>query len=186
MIAFCGFVAEGAVNSWSAVYLADVTGATPALASLGYFAFSTTMIAIRLVADRVVARTGAVRFARVATAVAVLGFAVVLFAPWPIAVVLGFAVVGLGVAGIVPIAWSVASRKQADKPGQAVAAVAACGYLGFLVEPVLVGALATRVGLHWALSSAVVVTLGIFALAPSLREASRRSPSADGVPGAAV
>ncbi|MDT7796672.1 MAG: hypothetical protein QOI78_105 [Actinomycetota bacterium] len=186
VIAFCGFVTEGAVNSWSAVYLADVTGAAPALASLGYFAFSTTMIAIRLVADRIVARTGAVRFARVATAVAVLGFAVVLLAPWPVAVVLGFAVVGLGVAGIVPIAWSVASRKQADKPGQAVAAVAACGYLGFLVEPVLVGALATRIGLHWALSSAVVVTLGIFLLAPSLREASRRSPSADEVPGAAV
>ncbi|MEU0789185.1 MFS transporter [Amycolatopsis sp. NPDC005961] len=169
VIAFCGFVAEGAVNSWSAVYLADVTGATPALASLGYFAFSGTMIAVRLVADRVVARTGAVRFVRVATTVAVLGFAVVLFAPWPVAVVSGFAVVGLGVAGIVPIAWSVASRKQADAPGRAVAAVAACGYLGFLVEPVLVGALATRIGLHWALSSAVVVTFGILFLAPSLR-----------------
>ncbi|QKV75630.1 MFS transporter [Amycolatopsis sp. Hca4] len=169
VIAFCGFVAEGAVNSWSAVYLADVTGATPALASLGYFAFSATMIAVRLVADRVVARTGAVRFVRVAATVAVLGFAVVLAAPWPVAVVSGFAVVGLGVAGIVPIAWSVASRKQADAPGRAVAAVAACGYLGFLVEPVLVGALATRVGLHWALSSAVAVTMGIVFLAPSLR-----------------
>ncbi|MGW5744883.1 MFS transporter [Amycolatopsis sp. NPDC003861] len=170
VIAFCGFVAEGAVNSWSAVYLADVTGATPALASLGYFAFSGTMIAVRLVADRVVARTGPVRFVRVAAAIAVLGFAVVLAAPWPIAVVFGFAVVGLGVAGIVPIAWSVASRKQADAPGRAVAAVAACGYVGFLVEPALVGALATSVGLHWALSSAVAVTLGIVFLAPSLRE----------------
>ncbi|MDQ7802553.1 MFS transporter [Amycolatopsis sp. A133] len=169
VIAFCGFVAEGAVNSWSAVYLADVTGATPALASLGYFAFSGTMIAVRLVADRVVARTGAVPFVRVAAVVAVLGFAVVLVAPWPVAGVLGFAVVGLGVAGIVPIAWSVASRKQPDAPGRAVAAVAACGYLGFLVEPVLVGALATRVGLHWALSSAAVVTFGILFLAPSLR-----------------
>ncbi|MDS0138275.1 MULTISPECIES: MFS transporter [unclassified Amycolatopsis] len=170
VIAFCGFVAEGAVNSWSAVYLADVTGATPALASLGYFAFSGTMIAVRLIADRVVARTGPVRFVRVAAAIAVLGFAVVLAAPWPIAVVSGFAVVGLGVAGIVPIAWSVASRKQADAPARAVAAVAACGYVGFLVEPALVGALATSVGLHWALSSAVAVTLGIVFLAPSLRE----------------
>ncbi|MBE1497977.1 MFS family permease [Amycolatopsis lexingtonensis] len=174
VIAFCGFVAEGAVNSWSAVYLADVTGATPALASLGYFAFSATMIAVRLVADRVVARTGPVAFVRVAAAVAVLGFAVVLAVPWPVMGVLGFAVVGLGVAGIVPIAWSAASRKQADAPGRAVAAVAACGYLGFLVEPVLVGALATRVGLHWALSSAVVVTFGIVFLAPSLRVRSRQ------------
>ena len=72
--------------------------------------------------------------------------------------------VGLGVAGIVPIAWSVASRKQADAPGRAVAAVAACGYLGFLV-----GALATWIGLHWALSSAVAVTFAIVFLAPSLR-----------------
>jgi MFS family permease len=110
-----------------------------------------------------------VRFVRVATIVAVLGFAVVLAAPWSAAGVFGFAVAGLGVAGIVPIAWSVASRKQADAPGRAVAAVAACGYLGFLVEPVLVGALATRVGLHWALSSAAVATFGILFLAPSLR-----------------
>ncbi|NBH02038.1 MFS transporter, partial [Amycolatopsis sp. SID8362] len=130
--------------------------------------------AVRLVADRVVARTGPVAFVRVAAAVAVLGFAVVLAVPWPVVGVLGFAVVGLGVAGIVPIAWSAASRKQADAPGRAVAAVAACGYLGFLVEPVLVGALATRVGLHWALSSAVVVTFGIVFLAPSLRVRSRQ------------
>jgi hypothetical protein len=41
--------------------------------------------------------------------------------------------------------------------------------VGFLVEPVPVGALATRIGLHWALSSAVVVTFGILFLAPSLR-----------------
>ena len=170
-IAFCGFVAEGAVNSWSAVYLADVTDATPAVASLGYFAFSTTMIAVRLIADRVVARTGRAKFVRGATAVAVLGFAAVLLAPGPPVAVAGFAVVGLGVAGIVPVAWSVASRKQPDAPGQAVAAVAACGYLGFLVEPALVGAVAARAGLHWALVPAVVVTAAIVPLAPALRTA---------------
>jgi MFS family permease len=169
VIAFCGFVAEGAVNSWSAVYLTGVTAASPALASLGYFAFSGTMIAVRLTADRIVHRIGAVRFARIATAVAVLGFVVALAVPVPAAGILGFAVAGLGVAGIVPIAWSVASRKQPGSPGQAVAAVAACGYLGFLVEPVIVGALASGLGLRWALTSAVVVTAGIAVLAPALR-----------------
>jgi len=169
VIAFCGFVAEGAVNSWSAVYLTDVTAATPALASLGYFAFSVTMIAVRLIADRIVLRLGAVRFVRTATAMTVAGFALVFFAPGPFAGILGFAVVGLGVAGIVPVAWSAASRKQADSPGQAVAAVAACGYAGFLVEPALIGALATRIGLHWAMASAIVVALSLFALAPALQ-----------------
>ncbi|SDY16766.1 Predicted arabinose efflux permease, MFS family [Amycolatopsis xylanica] len=169
VIAFCGFVAEGAVNSWSAVYLTDVTGAVPALASLGYFAFSITMIAVRLVADRLVMRFGTVRFIQAVTVVAVLGFALVLLAASPIVTIIGFAVVGLGVAGIVPIAWSVASKKQPDSPGQAVAAVAACGYLGFLVEPVIVGALANGIGLHWALGSAVVLTACVFFLAPAMR-----------------
>ena len=169
VIAFCGFVAEGAVNSWSAVYLTDVTTASASLASLGYFAFSGTMIVVRLAADRIVQRVGAVRFAQVATAVAVLGFAVVLALPMPWAGIAGFAIIGIGVAGIVPIAWSSAARKQADAPGQAVAAVAACGYLGFLVEPVIVGALASGLGLRWALGSAVVLTAAIFVLAPALR-----------------
>ncbi|HET6499849.1 MAG TPA: MFS transporter [Amycolatopsis sp.] len=168
-IAFGGFVAEGAVNSWSAVYLTDVTAAPPALASLGYFAFSVTMIAVRLVADRIVRRTGPVLFIQVVTAVAVGGFALVIAVPVAVLGLLGFAVVGLGVAGIVPIAWSVASRRQPGSPGQAVAAVAACGYLGFLLEPALIGALAGGIGLRWALGSAAVVAAGVFFLAPAMR-----------------
>lgn len=174
VIAFCGFVAEGAVNSWSAVYLADVTAASAALASLGYFAFSGTMVAVRLAADRIVERVGPVRFMRAAAAVAVLGFAVVLAIPAPYAGIAGFAVVGAGVAGIVPVAWSAASRAQPDSPGRAVAAVAACGYVGFLVEPALIGALAHVVGLHWALASAVAVSAAVAALAPALRAPARR------------
>lgn len=169
VIAFCGFVAEGAVNSWSAVYLTDVTGAVPSVASLGYFAVSVTMIAVRLVADRLVERVGAVLFIQAVTAVAVLGFVVVLAVPVPLVAVLGFAVVGLGTAGIVPIAWSVASRKQPESPGRAVAAVAGCGYLGFLVEPVLVGGLADGIGLHWALASAAVLAACVFFVAPATR-----------------
>jgi MFS family permease len=176
VIAFCGFVAEGAVNSWSAVYLTDVAAATPAVASLGYFAFSLTMIAVRLVADRIVTRVGAVSFVRVATLVAGLGFGLVLLAPsWAL---LGFAVIGLGIAGIVPIAWSVASRKQADAPAQAVAAVAACGYVGFLVEPAVIGSLADRVGLHWAFASPLVAVVAMGALARAFRVAPHATMSA--------
>ena len=169
IIAFCGFLAEGTVNSWSAVYLSDVTAAPAALASLGYFAFSITMIAVRLVADRIVLRIGTVLFIQVVTAVTVLGFALVFAAPVPVVAIIGFAVVGLGVAGIVPIAWSVAGRKQPESPGRAIAAVAACGYLGFLVEPVFVGALTKLVGLQWAIAGAGVLTLAVFFLAPALR-----------------
>jgi MFS family permease len=169
VIAFCGFVAEGTVNDWSAVYLSDVTEASAAFASLGYFAFSITMIGVRLKTDRLVVRVGTVLFIRVATLVTVLGLAVLIAVPVPAVALIGFAVLGLGVGGIVPLAWSVASRKQAHAPGQAIAAVAACGYLGFLTGPVLIGALTGWIGLRLALLGVVLLTAAIYWLAPSMR-----------------
>ncbi|WIX81297.1 MFS transporter [Amycolatopsis carbonis] len=171
VIAFCGFVAEGTVNDWSAVYLRDVTVASAALASLGYFAFSITMIAVRVVADRLVARFGVVPFMRVATLVTVVGFVLVVAVPVPGFAVAGFAVVGLGVSGMVPLAWSAAGRKQTAAPGRAIAAVAACGYFGFLVGPVLIGALAGGIGLHWALGVVGALVVSVYFLAPTMRAA---------------
>jgi MFS family permease len=80
-------------------------------------------------------------------------------------------VVGLGAAAIVPVAWSVAAQKEPDAPGRAIAAVATCGYLGFLVGPVLVGALASAVGLAGAVAVAGATALVVFLLAPALRVA---------------
>lgn len=169
VIAFCGFVAEGTVNDWSAVYLTNVTAAAPAVASLGYFAFSITMIAVRLVADRLAARFTVTRFVRVAALVAAAGFAVALLVATPAVGVFGFGVVGLGVSAIVPLAWSAAGRVQPGSPGRAIAAVATCGYLGFLVGPMLIGGLAGAFGLRLALIAAVLVTLPVYYLAPRMR-----------------
>jgi hypothetical protein len=69
-IAFCGFIAEGTVNDWSAVYLTSSSGASAALASLGYFAFSVAMVGVRLVADRLAARVGVDRLVRAASLIA--------------------------------------------------------------------------------------------------------------------
>ncbi|MEV4599297.1 MFS transporter [Amycolatopsis sp. NPDC049253] len=171
VIAFCGFVAEGTVNDWSAVYLRDVTAASAALASLGYFAFSITMIAVRVVADRLVERFGVVPFMRVATLVTLAGFLLVVAVPVPGFAVAGFAVVGLGVSGMVPLAWSAAGRKQPFAPGRAIAAVAACGYFGFLVGPVLIGALAGGIGLHWTLGVVGALVVSVYFLAPTMRAA---------------
>jgi predicted MFS family arabinose efflux permease len=168
VIAFCGFVAEGTVNDWSAVYLSSSAGAPPAVASLGYFAFSVAMIGVRLVADRLVTRIGAARLTRLAAAVAVAGYLLVIAVPDPAAGVAGFAVIGLGVAAIVPLAWSAAGRRQPEAPGRAIAGVATLGYLGFLLGPVLIGGLAGLAGLRLALTAAAAVTGAAWFLAPAL------------------
>lgn len=167
-IAFCGFLAEGTVNDWSAVLLTG-EGASAQVASLGYFAFSMAMITIRLVADRLSERIDVTRCARIATLLTLAGFGLVTTVPAPAAGVLGFALIGLGVSPIVPLAWSAASRKQPESPGRALATVATCGYLGFLAGPVLVGGLATQTGLPLAVAVAGATVTIVYLLAPTLR-----------------
>jgi MFS family permease len=169
VIAFCGFVAEGTVNDWSAVLLARTTAAPDAVASLGYFAFSISMIAVRLVADRASARFGAVRLTRISAGTTLVGFALAGTTSSPVVGVIAFAVVGVGVSAIVPLAWSSAAAGQPGSPGRAIAAVATCGYLGFLVGPVLVGAIATAIGLAPAVLAAGSLAIVVLVLAPALR-----------------
>ncbi|RZT87786.1 putative MFS family arabinose efflux permease [Pseudonocardia sediminis] len=169
VIAFCGFVAEGTVNDWSALLLTTSTGAAQSVASLGYFAFSLSMIAVRLVADRAAGRFGAVAVTRVSAALTVAGFVLATTTGSAVVGVAAFAVVGLGVSAIVPLAWSSAAQKEPAAPGRAIAAVATCGYLGFLVGPVLVGALAGAIGLAPAVLVAGLLALVVVLSAPSLR-----------------
>jgi MFS family permease len=177
IIAFCGFVAEGTVNDWSAVYLNHTDAASAAVASLGYFAFSIAMIVVRLVADRIGERIGVTRLLRAAVLVAVSGFALVMAVTRPAAGIVGFGIVGLGVAAIVPLAWSAAGRRQPGSPGPAISAVATLGYLGFLLGPVLIGGLASLIGLRLALAGAVAVTLVIYLLAPALSAPAASGPA---------
>ncbi|MCH6167286.1 MFS transporter [Pseudonocardia alaniniphila] len=168
-IAFAGFLAEGTVNDWGAVFLTSVSGASEAVGSLGYVAFSIAMIAVRLTVDRLTGRIGVVTSMRVAAVVTVAGFALVAAIPVPTFGILGFVVIGLGVAAIVPLAWSSAARRQPENPGQAIAAVATCGYIGFLIGPVLVGPLAETIGYRSALACVGLLIITVYFLAPTVR-----------------
>lgn len=175
-IAFCGFLAEGTVNDWGAVHLEASTGAGAAVASLGFVAFSAAMVAVRLVADRLVAATGAPRVLRGSCVVAGTGFAVTLAAPTPAVGIAGLALVGLGLAAVVPLAFSAAGARDPAAASRAIAGVATCGYLGFLVGPVLVGVVADAAGYRAAL---VLPALGLVAaalLASALVVTPARSP----------
>lgn len=175
VIAFCGFLAEGTVNDWGAVHLERSTGAGAAVASLGFVAFSAAMIVVRLGADRVVAAAGAPRVLRWSCGLAGAGFVLVVAAPTPVVGIAGLAVVGLGLAAIVPLAWSAAGARDPATASRAIAGVATCGYLGFLVGPVLVGAVADAAGYRPALALPALGLVVAAVLAPALLP--RRAPA---------
>jgi fucose permease len=148
-LAFCGLIAEGAMGDWSAVYLHDVLGSSPALASAGFAACSLAMAAGRFTGDRLVGRYGAEGVLRMSSAVAAIGLAAALVVGTPASGVLGFGLVGLGIANVIPILFSAAGRIPGTEAGVALAAVATTGYFGFLVGPPLIGWWRTSRGCGW-------------------------------------
>jgi hypothetical protein len=155
-IAFCSFFAEGAAADWSAVYLHDRAGAGAALAAAAFAGFSIAMAAARLAGDRIVASVGPVALARRAGLTAAAGLGLALAVPAPGAGIAGFALMGAGLAPIVPLVLSAAG---AAAPGveEALSRVLLIAYSGSIVGPAAIGFAAGRVELR----AALLIPLGL-------------------------
>ena len=88
----------------------------------------------------------------------------------PALVVGGFVLVGLALAAVAPLAFSVAGDLAPTRAGSAVSVVTTFGYGGFLLGPPLVGGLAEVVGLRGALGLIALAGLSVFALSLKLKE----------------
>jgi fucose permease len=151
LLAFGGLLAEGAMADWSAVYLRDALGTSPAVAAGGFTAFSLAMAAGRFGGDRLAARLRPDRLLRDSAALAAVGLGAALLIGRPAAAIAGFGLVGLGIANVIPILFSAAGRVRGVPAGTALAAVATTGYFGFLAGPPLIGLTAELTGLPVAL-----------------------------------
>jgi MFS family permease len=170
------YMVDTAVQTWGPLFL-DHTFTTPsryvALAALPYLLASG---AVRLAGDRLVAKYGAVLVLRVGALVGALALAVVVFAPtWQIAVV-GFTVLGAGVAVVAPLSFSAAARiaggegldptlRQA-RVDAVIARFNQFNYLGALLGSVLTGLIGAG-SLRIGFAVPMLLVLGIIPLAPA-------------------
>ncbi len=161
VLAFIVFLAEGAMLDWSAVFLADVRDVAPSMAGLGYGVFALTMTVTRLFGDAVVERLGRMRAIVVGALLAAVGFAVLTWVtPWQ-ASLLGYVLLGLGCANIVPALFSLAGNQTRMPEGVAVTAVTTLGYSGVLAGPALIGFAAHGVGLVGAFMGVAGLLVGV-------------------------
>ena len=166
LLAFIVFAGEGAMADWSAVYLSSL-GTSAGFAAAGFAVFSLMMATGRLTGDYVVARLGPSLTVRLGSAVAGLGLGLSLLVGEPLAAVIGFGCVGLGLANLVPVFFSAAGRTPGIAPGTGIAAVATLGYLGWLVGPPLIGFAAEVITLAGALGL-VAGTFGLVTVGAQL------------------
>ena len=165
LLALCGQVGEGSAGDWSAVYMHANLGTSAAVAAVALGAFSVTMAAGRVAGDRLSARFGPVRLVRASGLVAGLGLAAGLLIGTPAAGIVGFALLGLGLAGIFPQIVTAAARLDPEQAGRNIGRIAAVSYSGLLSGPVLIGVIASGVGLRAALGVPAALALLVAAAA---------------------
>lgn len=163
VMALASMIPEGAILDWAAVYLEREMGASLALAGWGFAACAGAMAVMRFLGDRLRRRFGAVRTLRVSTLLAMAGLVVAGLAEGPGPAIAGFALAGLGIANMVPIAFSAAGNVPGLAAGMGLSVVTMMGYSGILLAPGGIGWLAERMSL-----GTIYIALGLLLLVPLL------------------
>ncbi len=176
-VGFCAVFAEGASLDWSAVYLRDQLGASAGLAAACTTGFTLSMALARIVGDAVVNRFGAVRTVRTGGVLAALGGLLIVSAGHPAVAMTGFALMGLGIAVVVPLCFAAAGR-GGPNASLAIAGVATLTYTSNLVAPSAIGVLAQATSLVVPFSLVTFLSCALAALAGVLRTGDPDRPKA--------
>ncbi|MDO7897518.1 MFS transporter [Pseudomonas citrulli] len=157
ILCLIAFLVEGSMLDWSAVFLTTVRGMDISQAGIGYALFSVTMAIGRLSGDWLVPRLGERAVLVGGSALAMFGMlvSVLLDSQW--LTLVGFVLVGAGIANMVPVYCSAVGRQHVMPVSLALSTVNAIGYLGILMGPAAIGFVA-----HLSsLSIALVMTAGL-------------------------
>ena len=158
LLIFAGMTAEGVMYDWCVLYLKQDVGMPQAQAALGYAAFSAAMALSRFGGDYLRARYSEQVLLRFGASLAAVAMAVVLLPANAWVALIGFALVGAGLAPVAPILFNAATRVPGVSRAAAIAAVTSIGYSGFMVGPPLIGSIATAASLTLALGAVVLAS----------------------------
>ncbi|MFD5101057.1 MFS transporter [Streptomyces albidochromogenes] len=169
LIALCTAYGEGALAEWGTLHLQEDLHAHPGVAAAGYSLFALAMAVGRLSGTALLERLGQTRTLVTGGVLAAAGMLLGALAPAPWAALLGFAVTGLGLANIFPVA---VARAGAIAGPSGVAAASTLGYGGMLVGPPVIGFLADWFSLPVALTTVAALAGAAALLGYSARNAS--------------
>jgi MFS family permease len=141
------FLAEGALLDWSALLITGKQLMDVEQGGTGYMMFAIAMTTGRLSGDALIARIGDQSALFWGGVVAIAGFFVLLLAPVAALALVGFVLIGLGAANVVPVLFRSAGNQTVMPAGLAVAVISTTGYAGILLGPAIIGFVAKQVGL---------------------------------------
>lgn len=170
LICFCNTMAEGAMADWSSLYYRSSLQDSGKISTTGYMAFTLSMALGRLAGDRLIQALKYRKMLMLNGLLIAAGLGLAIAWPLPVAVICGFALVGLGVSSVIPIAYMIAGKSPAMAPAAALATVSAIGFTGFLIGPPIIGLMAHVSSLRIALLLVVALGIAIFLLSSGVEE----------------
>ncbi|MEU0804997.1 MFS transporter [Streptomyces sp. NPDC005970] len=170
LIALCTAYGEGAMADWAALHLDQDLDASAGVAAAGYSVFALMMAVGRLSGTTLLERLGQTRTLVAGGTTAAAGMLLGSLAPTVWLALLGFAVTGLGLANLFPVAIA---RAGALTGPSGVAAASTFGYGGMLLGPPAIGFLADGLSLPIALTTVALLAAVAAAVAYGTRRAGR-------------
>lgn len=164
VMALLAYAAEGSVGEWGALYLTTVKEASVGIGALVYGIFSCVTFAARLVGDPLRKEFGEIPVIIFGSVISFVGMVGVLSFSSVWLVLISYAIMGLGLAPVVPTLFSMAGKNGKIPAAAATSTVAFMAYGGLLIVPPSIGWLAQHTNLHEAL----FIVLGLIALMFSL------------------
>jgi MFS family permease len=125
---------------WSGIYFQQVLKVD--IFTYGYLIFMTFMAASRFLSDGIVARFGMLATYIMSALCIVIGICLAIIFPVFWTAMLGFSLVGFGVAAVIPMSYALAGASKKYSPGMAISIIATYSITGMLLGPPLIGYLA--------------------------------------------
>ncbi|MFI9751543.1 MFS transporter [Streptomyces collinus] len=172
VIAGCTAYGEGALADWGALHLEQDLNASAGAAAAGYSCFALAMTVGRLTGTTLLERLGRTRTVVAGGTTAAAGMLLGSLAPSLWAALLGYAITGIGLANLFPVAVERAGALAG--PG-GVATASTLGYGGMLLGPPAIGFMADWFTLPAALTSVAVLAAVAAAVGALVGAAARRT-----------
>jgi len=164
------YAADTGILTWSSVYLEDALDASTTIAPLAYGAYQGGALVSRFGGDLLVRRIGAAAVVAIGTSTGIIGLLVVVTSPVPAVAIVGFFVVGLGLAILAPLSFaSLAAAVPPAARDVAIARMNIANYLGAILGGGLIGAAASADHLRWAFVIPLVTVPVVLLVARSFR-----------------
>ena len=118
--------------------------------------------------DKIALKFGAHMTARYSGLIALLGSIIVLTFHSLVPLVIGFGFIGIGIAVIIPLAFSRAGKDKEISQGSAIASIATLGYGGMLLGPLFIGLIAELTSIKTSFLLLPILAFLIFLLSKHL------------------